>query len=58
MTIDESNYANQIYQMQVGLNTQKMKVDKELTDEMIKHFINKLSVGPGPGDRLRRDKIE
>lgn len=39
LTTDESNYANQIYQMLVGLNTQKMKVDKELTDEMIKHLI-------------------
>ena len=39
LTIDESNYANQIYQMLVGLNTQKMKVDMELTDEMIKHLI-------------------
>ena len=39
LTVDESNYANQIYQMLGGLNTQKMKVDKELTDEMIKHLI-------------------
>ena len=39
LTVDESNYANQIYQMLVGLNTQKMKVDKELTDEMIKHLM-------------------
>lgn len=39
LTADESNYANQIYQMLAELNTQKMKVDKELTDEMIKHLI-------------------
>lgn len=39
LTVEESNYANQIYQMLVGLNTQKMKVDKELTDEMIKHLV-------------------
>ena len=39
LTADESNYSNQIYQMLAELNTQKMKVDKELTDEMIKHLI-------------------
>lgn len=39
LTVNESNYANQIYQMLAELNTQKMKVDKELTDEMIKHLI-------------------
>ena len=39
LTADESNYANQIYQMLAELNTQKMKVDKELTEEMIKHLI-------------------
>ena len=39
LTVDESNYASKIYHMLVGLNTQKMKVDKELTDEMIKHLI-------------------
>lgn len=39
LTVDESNYANQIYQMLAGLNTQKMKVDQELTDEVIKHLI-------------------
>lgn len=39
LTIDESNYANQICQMLIGLNTQKMIVDKELTDDMIKHLI-------------------
>lgn len=39
LTVDELYYANQIYQMLVGLNTQKMKVDKELIDEMIKHLI-------------------
>ena len=39
LTADESNYANQIYQMLAELNTQKMKVDKELSDEMIKHLI-------------------
>ena len=39
LTADDSNFANQIYQMLAELNTQKMKVDKELTDEMIKHLI-------------------
>lgn len=39
LTVDESNYANKIYQMLVGLNTKKKKVDKELIDEMIKHLI-------------------
>lgn len=39
LTADESNYANQIYQMLAELNTQKMKVDKELSDEMMKHLI-------------------
>ena len=39
LTVVESNYANHIYQILVGLNTQKMKVDKELTDEMIKHLV-------------------
>ena len=39
LTADESNYANQIYQMLAELNTQKMKVDKELTDEMKKHIV-------------------
>lgn len=39
LTADESDYANQIYQMLAELNTQKVKVDKDLTDEMIKHLI-------------------
>ena len=39
LTVDESNCANQIYQMLIGLNTQKIKADKELSDEMIKHLV-------------------
>ena len=39
LTADESNCSNQIYQMLAELYTQKMKVDKELTDDMIKHLI-------------------
>ena len=39
LTADESNYANQIYQMLAELNIQKMKVDQELASEMIKHLI-------------------
>ena len=39
LTADESDYANQIYQMLAELNTQKVKVDKELADEMKKHLI-------------------
>ena len=39
LTPDEANYANQIYQMLVGVQNEKMKVDQELTNEMLKHLV-------------------
>jgi len=39
LTLSESNYANQIGQMMTELKNQKMKVDQELTNEMLKHLV-------------------
>lgn len=39
LTADEYNYKNQIYQLLIGLNNQKMIVDKQLSDEMMKHLV-------------------
>ena len=39
LTADEYNYKNQMYQMLVGLQNEKMKIDQELTNEMIKHLV-------------------
>lgn len=39
LTVEESYYANQIYQLLIGLNNQKMIVDKQLSDEMMKHLV-------------------
>lgn len=39
LTLSESNYANQIGQMMTELQNQKMKVDQELTNEMLKHLV-------------------
>lgn len=39
LTPDEANYANQIYQMLVGVQNEKMKVDQELAGEMMKHLV-------------------
>lgn len=39
LTPDEANHANQIYQMLVGVQNEKMKVDQELTNEMLKHLV-------------------
>ena len=39
MTADEYNYKNQIYQLLIGLNNQKMIVDQQLSDEMMKHLM-------------------
>lgn len=39
LTSQEANYANQISQMLVALQSQKMKVDQELTNEMMKHLV-------------------
>ena len=38
LTLSESNYANQISQMLNALQNQKMKVDQDLADEMLKHL--------------------
>lgn len=39
LTLDEANYANQIYQMLVGVQNEKLKVDQELAGEMMKHLV-------------------
>lgn len=38
LTPDEASYANQLSQMLAGLQTQKMQVDQELSEEIIKHL--------------------
>ena len=38
LTPREANYANQISQMLMALQRQKMKVDQELSNEMMKHL--------------------
>lgn len=38
LTPDEFTYANQLSQMLAGLQVQKMRVDHELSEEMIKHL--------------------
>lgn len=39
LTPQEANYANLISQMLKALQSQKMKVDKELSNEMMKHLV-------------------
>jgi hypothetical protein len=39
LTVDEYKYKNQIYDLLIGLNNQKMIVDKQLSDEMMKHLV-------------------
>lgn len=39
LTPQEANYANQISQMLKALQSQKMKVDQELANEMMKHLL-------------------
>ena len=39
LTPGEANYANQISQMLTALQNQKMKVDQELANEMLKHLV-------------------
>lgn len=39
LTPQESNYANQISQMLTALQNQKMKVDQDLANEMMKHLV-------------------
>jgi len=38
LTPAEASYANQLSQMLAGLQTQKMRVDQDLSEEMIKHL--------------------
>lgn len=38
LTPIEASYANQLSQMLVGLQAQKMRVDQELSEEMMKHL--------------------
>lgn len=39
LTPDEAICANHIYQMLVGVKNEKMKIDQELTGEMLKHLV-------------------
>ena len=39
LTLIESNYANLIAQMMRELQNQKMKVDQDLADEMLRHLV-------------------
>ena len=39
LTPREANYANQISQMLKALQSQKMKVDQDLSHEMMKHLV-------------------
>lgn len=39
LTPQEANYANQISQMLLALQNQKMKVDRDLSNEMLKHLV-------------------
>ena len=39
LTLSESSYANQIGQMMTELQNQKMKVDQDLANEMLKHLV-------------------
>ncbi len=39
LTPQEANFANQISQMLTALRSQKMKVDQELSNEMMKHLV-------------------
>ena len=39
LTPQEANYANQISQMLKALQSQKMKVDRDLSNEMLKHLV-------------------
>lgn len=39
LTPQEANYANQISQMLMALQRQKMKVDQDLANEMLKHLV-------------------
>jgi hypothetical protein len=39
LTPREADYANQISQMLMALQSQKMKVDQELSNEMMNHLV-------------------
>lgn len=39
LTLSESNYANQIAQMMRELQNQKMKIDQDLANEMLRHLV-------------------
>lgn len=39
LTLSEINYANQITRMMTELQNQKMKVDQDLANEMLKHLV-------------------
>jgi len=39
LTPQEANYANQISQMLKALQSQKMKVDRDLSNEMMNHLV-------------------
>ena len=43
LTFSEANYANQISQMLITLQNQKMKVDQDLANEMLKHLAKMMS---------------
>ena len=39
LTADEYNYKNRIYELLMALQSQKMKVDQELANEMMKYLV-------------------
>lgn len=39
LTLSESNYASQISRVMTDLRNQKMKVDQDLANEMLKHLV-------------------
>lgn len=43
LTLQEANYANQISQMLMVLQNQKMKVDQDLANEMLKHLVKMIA---------------
>lgn len=43
LTPCEANYANQISQMLMALQSQKMKVDQDLANEMLKHLVKMIA---------------
>ena len=43
LTADEYNYKNRIYELLMALQNQKMKVDQELANEMLKHLVKMIA---------------